>query len=353
MRRAAWGAGLMLWAAAAAAHEAPARPEVSALLQRADAALAAGQAEEAQATYEQAAALQHAAHIEVGWVRARMQAGGYRQALAFAAHAAGAHPDEAEGALLYAHLLSAGGQSAAAQEVLTRARRRLPGEARLPSGLTACPSHGGVGTQAELHPMPLGEPLPAGAVVAGSALLLGDARHALVPLVLVEGDAPLWVRNGLGRSQRAQVLSRDTEAGTALLQLAAPLDAPAALSRAPREAFPGSPGFVAGYRSDAHALPAWPQLCIGFLGHPPREGGPRRLGIGVEDGSVGAPVFDNAGRLVGLVGPPDAAGATLLPARVLAGFAPTADAGPLPVDELYERSLRSSLQLITRRSRNE
>lgn len=352
LHRAAWGLGFALLSATAVAHEA-ARPEVAALLQRADAALAAGRADDAQAAYEQAAALQHAAHIEVGWVRARMQAGGYRQALAFAAHAAGAHPDEPEGALLYAHLLSTGGQAAAAQDVLARARRRLPDEPTLKAGLAACPTPGGGAPSTEWQPPRLGEAVPAGAAVIGSALLLDDARHAIVPLALVEGDAPLWVRNGLGRAQRAEVLSRDAETGTAQLRLAAPLDAPAPLSRVPREAFPGSPAFVSGYRADAGAHARWPQLCAGFLGSAPRNGGARRLGIGVEDGSVGAPVFDSAGRLVGLVGPPAAEGATLLPARVLAGITAVPEAGPLAIDELYERSLRSSLQLITRPRRNE
>ncbi|MBX3623069.1 MAG: hypothetical protein KF891_24130, partial [Rhizobacter sp.] len=77
------------WAAAAGpAHTEP--PAVQALVHQADEALARGDPGAAQALFEQAAALEHAARIEVGWVRARLQAGGYRQALAFAAHAAGA-----------------------------------------------------------------------------------------------------------------------------------------------------------------------------------------------------------------------------------------------------------------------
>lgn len=352
LRRFAIAGSAALLCTAACAHEA-ARPEVAELLRRADAALAAGLADEAQAAYEQAAALQHAAHIELGWVRARMQAGGYRQAIAFVAHAAGAHPDEPEGARFYAHLLSLGGQSAAAQAVLTRARSRLPAEPLLQTPLTACPSPDAVQVPAELQPPPLGQAVPAGAEVAGSALLLDDALHALVPVSLIDGASTLWVRNGLGRTQRVHVLSRDTVSGTALLRLDGPLDTPVKLSRAPREAFPGSPAFVVGYRADAQARPAWPQLCAGFLGRAPLDGSSARtLGIGIEAGSVGAPVYDMAGRLVGLVGPAGAAGgATLLPARQLAQFDTSAEAAPLAVDELYERSLRSSLQLIRARPR--
>ena len=47
-----------------------------------------------------AAAMQHAGAIETGLVRAALQAGDYRQALALCAHTAGAHADEpAAGAL--------------------------------------------------------------------------------------------------------------------------------------------------------------------------------------------------------------------------------------------------------------
>lgn len=345
MRRAA--VCLALLGGTACAHEPPARPEVAALLQRADAALAAGQSLDAQAAYEQAAALEHAARIEVGWVRARMQAGGYRQAVAFAAHAAGAHPDEAHGALLYAHLLNAGGQTRAAEGVLSRARLRLPGEPLLQAPLTSCPAREGPYVPGELQLPSLGEALPPGLVVAGSALLLDDAQHALIPLVLAEDETPLWVRNGLGRTQAAQVVNRDATAGTAVLALAAPLDTPAKLSRVPREAFPGSPAFVTGYRARLDAQPAWPQLCTGFLGMPPRDGGPRPLGIAIEAGSVGAPVFDSAGRLVGIVGPTGPSGApTLLSARHLTSIETSADTATRPLDEVYERSLLSSLQLI-------
>ncbi|WP_236674861.1 serine protease [Piscinibacter sp. HJYY11] len=339
---------LTLLGGTACARDFSAPPGLASLLERADAALAAGESLGAQAAYEQAAALQHAARIEVGWVRARMQAGGYRQAVAFAAHAAGAHPEEAHGALLYAHLLNAGGQTQAAHSVLSRARERLPGEPLLQAPLSSCPSHRS-GVPDELQLPSLGEPLPPGLVVAGSALLLDDGQHALVPLAMADEQTPLWVRNGLGRTQAARMVSRDVAAGTAVLALAAPLDTPATLSRAPREAFPGSPAFVTGYAASAHAKPAWPQLCAGFLGTPPPDGGPRPLGIAIEAGSVGAPVFDSAGRLIGLVGPIGPTGTpTLLSARNVTSIPTSNDTSPRPLDEVYERSLRSSLQLIRR-----
>ncbi|MBC7956454.1 MAG: trypsin-like peptidase domain-containing protein [Cytophagales bacterium] len=351
-RGAACCAALALVVGAAGAHTA-ARPEVAALLQRADTALAQGQSGVAQAAFEQAAALQHAAHIEVGWVRARMQGGGYRQAIAFAAHAAGAHPDEAEGAILYARLLSLGGQQAAAEATLARARQRLPGDPGL-GALTPADSCRPVARDAtadathdDLSPPTLGDAVPRDARVVGSALLLDDARHALVPAGLVAGEGTLWVRNGLGRTRQAEVVSRDDATGTALLKLAEALDLPVPLTRAPRAAFPGSPAHAVGYRSDGAGRPAWPQLCTGFLGAPPREGGARALGIVVSPGTAGAPVYDGAGRLVGIVslGSGDSKPG-LISAHQLGTIPVSADAPNVPLDEIYERALRSSLQLI-------
>jgi len=332
-------------------------PALPALLVRADAALKAGDANAARDAFEQAAALRHAADIEIGWVRAQMQAGEYRRALAFAAHIAGAHPHEGQGAALYAWLLFLGGQEAVARDALARAELRLPGDALLSSVKTRLTTASAAPPDAPFFaPQPLGDNVPAQARAMGNAILLPDARHAIVPLALVEGGGSLWLRNGLGRSVRAELLRSDAASGLAVLQLAMPLDAPAALTLAPREPFPGSPGLVVGYRVEADALPAWPRLSAGFLGGPMPDGAQRRLGIEVPAGSAGSPVFDAAGRLAGIVLPPVAQGqpglarvASLIaaagrewPASATSGTTPPA----MPVDQLYERALRSSLQLI-------
>lgn len=330
-------------------------PALPALLVRAEAALKAGDSDTARDAFEQAAALRHEADIEIGWVRAQMQAGEYRRALAFAAHIAGAHPNEGQGAGLYAWLLFLGGQEAAARDTLARAQLRLPSDALLSTVKTRLVSADAAPPDAPFFaPQPLGDKLPAQARSVGNAILLPDARHAVVPLALLEGGGPLWLRNGLGRTVRAELLRSDAASGLAVLQLATPLDAPAALDLAPREPFPGSPGLVVSYRAEAHALPAWPQLSSGFLGGPMPDGTPRRLGIDVPAGSAGSPVFDAAGRLAGIVLPAGVAGqpglgrvASLSAVAGVAWPAPTASATPaLPLDQVYERALRSSLQLI-------
>lgn len=330
---------------AATGHDAAtARPEVQALLARGEAALAAGDAAMAQAAFEQAAAREHSARVETGWVRARLQAGGYRQALGFAAHVAGVHPDEPEGALLYAQLLTLGGQDDAARQVLQRAQRRWPGVPGLAAidPAAACKA-AGLSASWSTAPVVLGEAPSADARTAGTALLLDDGRHAVVPLALVDGAGMLWVRNGLGQTRRAQPVA--SAGGMTLMRLSEPLPAPEPLRPVAR-AFPGSPAVVVGHAANTAAAAAWPQLCLGFLGAAGPSG--QRLGVDVPAGSAGAPVFDTAGRWIGMVAPgavPD-----LLPVPAFAGFitatAAASPASPLPLDELYERSLRSSLQLL-------
>ncbi len=330
-------------------------PALPALLARAEAALKAGDSHTARDAFEQAAALRHAADIEIGWVRAQMLAGEYRRALAFAAHIAGAHPHEGQGAALYAWLLFLGGQEAVARDALARAEFLLPGDALLASVKARLATASAAPPDSSFFaPQPLGDSVPAQARLAGNAILLPDARHAIVPLALLEGGGALWLRNGLGRTVRAELLRSDAASGLAVLQLATPLDAPATLALAPREPFPGSPGLVVGYHAEAHALPAWPKISSGFLGGLMPDGTQRRLGIDVPAGSAGSPVFDAAGRLAGIVLPAGTSGqpglgrvASLSAVAGVEWPAPTPSATPaLPLDQVYERALRSSLQLI-------
>jgi len=331
-------------------------PGLNSLLVRGESALKAGDAVAARGAYEQAAALRHTADIEIGWVRAQMQAGEYRRALAFAAHIAGAHPHEGRGAALYAWLLFLGGQEAVANEALARAQLRLPEDALLSGVKARLTAASAARPDAPFFaPQPLGDELPAEARAVGNAILLPDAQHAVVPLALLEGGGALWLRNGLGRTARAELLRSDAASGLAVLHLATPLDAPATLALAPREPFPGSPGLVVGYRAEADALPAWPKLSTGFLGGVMPGATQRRLGIEVPAGSAGSPVFDAAGRLAGIVLPAGGPGQPGLGRVALLGAvagleasAPAASPAPpaMPLDQLYERALRSSLQLI-------
>ena len=134
--RRAWIAPLAF--AAAVALPSPARgddaaaaarlPQRLALLARAQAELERGDANQALDDFERAAMMLHASDAELGLIRAAMQDGQYRRALAFCAHTAGEHTDDAEGGALYAWLLRIGGQGELAARVLAQTREQAPGD---------------------------------------------------------------------------------------------------------------------------------------------------------------------------------------------------------------------------------
>ena len=372
----------------------PADP-VNALVLASEQALARGDTAAAQVGFERAAATRHAAEIEMDLVRTAMQAGAYREALGFCAHAAGGHLDEPASSALYAWLLRVGGQDAVAERVLNDALRRAPHDAvalatraAFDAGLRAPPR--GVllalphRVAPQTHPI-AGQtaPAPNARTVSAGVLLDGGGfalvpMTALVPLLPPAGAAvtpKLWLRNGLGQTTEA-VVDAATQApfaplGLTLLRLLAPLPVPSlSLSQlAARDPFAGSSGYALAYPAAGDAAPAWPTLHTGFLGGAAPRAGWRQLGFDVPSGPLGGPVFDATGRVAGIAvgnaaAPGSTAQATLLPvsmwrdavaAAVGAGLAATPSAGAAPInapaarmpaDEIYERGLKIALQLL-------
>jgi hypothetical protein len=277
------------------------RAERAALVADAEQHLAAGDAVAALALLERAALMLHAPDTEMGIERARMQLGEYRRALAFAAHAAGAHRREAPAAsALYAWLLHVGGQRAAAAY---------------------------------------------GAVRNG-----GASSTALVPLDLVLPGLPLSLRNRLGQNSSARLRQAWPAWGLAWVDLQDPLPVPAGSWAAAAEPFGGSPASAVGCAAVGDG-PAWPLLQYGFFG--PAAGGAaaaRRLGIGSGPVPPGAPVFDRGGLLAG-VATSHAAGPRFVPLRALPaavgmGRAAAAPAVPESFDLVYERGLLLALQVL-------
>ena len=172
--------------------------ERSALLRAAEAALASGNPAQALAVFEQAAMLLHAADTEMGLVRAHLQAGEYRRALAFCAHTAGAHLDSAPASALYAWLLRIGGQGVFAQRVLGEAAARAPSDPVVSAvvrefkrswptamdELLAAPQRmAPYGMTEQGHAA-----VPKDARVAASGVLMDEGRRALVPLDSLPAD---------------------------------------------------------------------------------------------------------------------------------------------------------------------
>ena len=345
-------------------------PERDALLNIAEQALARGATDAAVHAFEQAAGMLHAADTEMGLVRASMQAGNYRHALAFCAHTAVAHLDSAAAGGLYAWLLRAGGQGAAARRVLDAAGAHAAQDPVVMATRQAFEA-ASFQTSAVLlelphrmapHALMQGAQAapPTGARMVGGGALIDGGRRALVPSAAIEGAGRLWVRNGLGQTTQA---TRDAAPdhlqaqGLALLLLAEPLAAEG-ITFAPRDAFAGSPGVVVGYELAANATPAWPALHQGFLGAFDGHAGLRQLGIDLPaKSSGGAVVFDAAGRLAGITLPGSAGATAMLPVSMFCdlGRAPCGPAGPaqppasaarMPVDETYERGLKAALQVL-------
>lgn len=312
-----------------------------------EAALRRGDSQQALDAFERAALLRHSAPIETGIVRSLMQMGAYRRALGFAGHTAFAHPESHDGAALYALLLRLGGQAPVAQQLVEAGLQRAPDDVALARAraVLAAPLDD-ARVQALTALMPTGEGVPAAAGVIGNATLLPDGQHALVPLQQMPPDGALWLRNGLGRTVRAQRHRLDADTGLAVLRLAEAMAAPQGATRRP---FPGSPAFVVAFD---HAS-TWPQLHSGFLGNLANDSAAQWLGIDAGVHSAGAPVFDGGGRLLGMALPAAANGRlrfiALAATSPLVPAVQPADASPSPTrgtDELYERSLRSALQLI-------
>ena len=255
-----------------------------------------------------------------------MQAGEYRRALALAAHIAGGHPDTPDGAALYAQLLDIGGL----REV---AARVLPPQA----AQAAAPRFGPASPESAI--------LPRDARVASSGVLVGDGRAALASAAALRGAQRLWVRNGLG-ALSAATLQRVDDLDLAVLLLEQPLTATAA-QLAPRDAHPGSAAFAVEYPAAADASPAWPALRAGFVGKPIAGTKAGRLGIDLPPGPRGGPVFDAAGRLCGIA----VSGERLLPVsflrpQIAGSNREAADGVKLNAEEIYERSLGVTLQVI-------
>jgi len=337
-------------------------PQRVALLQRAQAELERGDATQALDDFERAAMMLHAADAELGLIRAAMQDGQYRRALAFCAHTAGEHTDDADGGALYAWLLRIGGQGELAARVLADARAQAPGDPvaaaveaafrespPVASGLLLQPLH-------RMAPWTSGSPSapPASARFVSNAVLVDDGSAALVPLPALERvtHVRVWVRNGLGQAAEAEIDSGDAALaarGLARLRLRQPLPVAASRQAAGRAPFAGSPGFAMQFGEGS--APAWPMLTQGFLGTLAGAADVRRLGFA----SVpGAAVLDAHGALVGITLPGADGAATWLPlASALpspagAAAAPRPHAGPALTapDEIYEAGLRRALQVL-------
>ncbi len=327
----------------------------------AESLLHSGDADGALAAWEALALREHAADIELGIVRSQMQAGESRRATTFSAHTAGVHRQEIGGSAMYGWLLGLTGQRAAARQLLDAALLRhpdapllravrerldrphpdlLPGMTELPHRLA--PVATGVAPDRPVH-------------AVATALLLGDGASALLPAAAVRIDQPVWLRDGLGRTVRGLPMTGvdPRDASLRRVRLEPALPPPPALSLVARDPFPGSPALSVMHGASEDGEPAWPWLNQVFLGLPDARGD-RPLGLVDPAALGGGPVFDLSGRLVGMALNTPGRALQLWPASALqrwqaeAGWAvaPAGAAARLPYDEVHERALRLTLQVL-------
>lgn len=352
-------------ARALAAPSGAAPQERAMLLARGEAALVRNDIDAAQTAFDNAASVLHAADTEMGLVRTYMQQGQYRRALAFAAHTAGSHPDDARGSALYAWLLHLGGQPVIAQKLLAENIARLPKQQLLLTVQkqlqTNAPIATGdlLSTPARMAPQGPLVGLPKRASVIASGLLIDSGKLVLVPTAVLGKRTQVWVRNGLGQLASAQRDPKRSDPTMTVLTLRNKLAEPDALVLAPRDAFPGSPAFALEYKPSTPAHPQWPVLHMGFLGSPQAHSTNRPLGITLNPGPRGGPVFDEGGRLVGIAktvlaktGKPSNEAQLVLTSALHQRLGPAlgtvsgTQKQRVSVDQIYESALRSTVQII-------
>lgn len=330
------------------------------LLAEGESLLSAGHALAAQDVFQRAALMMHAADTECSIVRAQVQAGQYRQALAFAAHAALAHRGYPGGLALYAWLLHLGGQSVIAGRLLDEAMARHPLDPALKAARERLalpwPRAGDALMGLPLRAAPYAHGRVAGpaARCIGTATLMPAGHRAVAPLSTIGARTELLLRNGLGTTVDARVAQRDETAGVAWLVLDPPLAPAPAVVFAIRPPFAGSPVATVEFGADGDGRPAWPMLRQGFAGRQ-SSGGRTGLDIALPEGPRGGPVFDRAGRLAG-IGMPDAAGRAVLwplhgepsaaPGESGASAAESVPGTAQGVDVVYELALQLTLQVI-------
>lgn len=324
------------------------------LLAEGEALLRSGDALAAQDLFQRAAMRMHSPDTECSIVRAQMQAGAYRQALAFGAHAALAHRGFAGGVALYAWMLHVGGQSVVAARLLGDALQRHPGHPALLAareGLrTPWPAPGAELLAAPLRAAPYahGDADSAPLRCAGTGTLMPDGLTAWVPGAMLGSAQTLHVRNGLGQTRQARIVDAPAADGIVALRLSQPLPVPDGLALAARPPFAGSPLAVVEYGSSDSGDAGWPQLVQGFAGGMANDG-TLRLGVELARGPRGGPVFDRFGRLAGIALPGEHGPDGL---RMIdpAGAADAMAGHVSPVDSIYEAGLRMSLQILLPRS---
>ena len=236
-------------------------------------------------------------------MRAYLQAGEYRRALAFVAHTAVAHQNDPTGSALYAWLLNAMGQTLQSRRVLVEAIERMPNDALLQQVRKQLSSPAPTATPLLLRPplrlAPYSGVLAKNARVVGQGVLIDEGAGALVDAAGFRRGARCWVRNALGQVSRVTMERRLEGADFGIVRLERRTLGTSSTRIASRPPFPGSVGHLVNFPAVHQLQLQWPLMHSGFVGSV-RGDQSRTLGIEPPFRSVGGPLFDATGALTGL-----------------------------------------------------
>ncbi len=269
----------LIFATQCCAESSPAEETIPILIKRAQTYLANGQSQQAAESYEKAAALGESAEAEIGLVRAYLQSGEFRKAIAFSNLVAAEHPDVSETAALLAYIEDREGQTTPALAKLTEELKKHPDDValfasqieilidrmaisqaiqKLDDWIGRNPPHGDIyrlraraalaaGNREDLlnwrrkaalayesisspataavtkwpvHAMesfPINDEKPK---KSGNGFVIDQGRRILTNASLVlNANGDVWVRNGLGKIRKAKVEKTLPDHGLAVLRL--------------------------------------------------------------------------------------------------------------------------------------
>ena len=344
-------------------------------------ALASGDAATAVTMYEALTQQGESLEVELGLVRAALQAGEFRKAMSWATLTAGEHTESSDAVALLAWLQDRVGHTEQALATLRQLRADRPDDAVAIAALTnVLLDRGGNASSTEKAaslswPRPTFEQFPVSThrvLAAGNGIIVDGGQRVLTySAVLPKEATAIYVRNGLGKLRRAERTAGDQKGELVRLRLTETYPSAWAL---PQDQVVAPEGarfcFAFGYSTPRNPAGSYPAVSPGLVFRADAgTGGLMQVTSALGSGHIGSPIFDPRGRLLGLsVGTGEIViGGENLRGRVGAGqfavravpaqpgskgssITPTRPAGPLPpmpaIEELYERLTPSVVQII-------
>jgi S1-C subfamily serine protease len=285
-----------------------------------------------------------------------MQAGEYRHALSAAAHTHAEHPDVEDSALLYAWLLAIGGQTTPAITLLEATLEYHPQNAALILMHKQIKASQLISAELKTSKAIQLKPFTSEKFVTvkphkylTTGVVINRGNHIITTIADVENATTLHVRDGLGREIMAHIEQKIPSAKLAVLKLDKPVKTISALTIADKSPFPGTPIYIIGFSPLNQDQADWPQLRVDILGTPTaanHDGYPLHARFAPK----GAGVFNQQGHLVGIVDGRSAKVMLPLTDNALTAYKKssysTDPLATLPMDEIYERALINTVQVL-------